>query len=112
MATDLDLLKGTLDVLILRTLAWKPLHGYAAARWIKESSGEVLAVQDRALYLALHRLEARGLLESEWGVSENGRTARYYHLTTSGRRELRKEESRWTRYAEAVFRVLRTVPEN
>jgi transcriptional regulator len=111
MATDLDLLKGTLDVLVLRTLAWGPRHGYAVAKWIRESSGEVLTVQDRALYLALHRLEARGLIESEWGVSENGRSARYYRLTSSGRRQLRSEESRWTRYAEAVFRVLRAVPE-
>lgn len=110
MAADLDLLKGTLDVLVLRTLAWGPRHGYAVARWIRESSGDVLTVEDRALYLALHRLEARGAVDSEWGVSENGRKARYYRLTTSGRRELRAEESRWTHYAEAVFRVLRAVP--
>jgi transcriptional regulator len=111
MAADLDLLKGTLDVLILRTVAWGPKHGYAVARWIRESSGDVLTVQDRALYLALHRLEARGLIQSDWGVSENGRSARYYRLTPAGRRQLRSEESRWTRYAEAVFRVLRTAPE-
>jgi transcriptional regulator len=110
MMADLDLLKGTLDVLVLRALTWGPRHGYAVARWIRDSSGDVLTVEDRALYLALHRLEARGMVESEWGVSDNGRKARYYRLMSTGRRQLRAEETRWTRYAEAVFRVLRASP--
>jgi PadR family transcriptional regulator PadR len=110
MASDLDLLQGTLDVLVLRTLSWEAQHGYAVARWIRESSGETLAVEDRALYVALHRLEARGHIESSWGVSENNRKAKYYRLTASGRRQLRAETDRWTRYANAVFRVLQAVP--
>jgi DNA-binding PadR family transcriptional regulator len=81
------------------------------ARWIKDSSGEALTVEDRALYVSLHRLEARGAVESEWGVSENNRKAKYYRLTSKGRAMLRAETARWTRYAEAVFRVLRATPE-
>jgi transcriptional regulator len=106
----LDLVQGTLDVLVLRTLSWGAQHGYAVARWIRESSGETLAVEDRALYVSLHRLEARGFIESDWGVSENNRKAKYYRLTGAGRRELRAETERWTRYAEAVFRVLSATP--
>lgn len=104
---ELALLKGTLDVLVLRSLSWGARHGYAVARWIRQSSGGVLVVEDRALYLALHRLEARGDVESEWGSSENGRRARFYRLTRSGRKHLEKEEARWNEYADAVFRVLR-----
>jgi transcriptional regulator len=106
----LDLVQGTLDVLVLRTLSWGAQHGYAVARWIRESSGETLAVEDRALYVSLQRLEARGFIESDWGVSENNRKAKYYRLTGAGRRELRAETERWTRYAEAVFRVLSATP--
>jgi len=106
----LDLVQGTLDVLVLRTLSWGAQHGYAVARWIRESSGESLAVEDRALYVSLHRLEARGFIESDWGLSENNRKAKYYRLTSAGRRELRAETERWTRYAEAVFRVLSATP--
>ena len=106
----MELLKGTLDVLVLRSLAAGPRHGYAVARWIRASSEDVLVVEDRALYLSLHRLEARGEVESEWGTSENGRRARYYRLTRSGRKQLKKEEKLWTEYAEAVFRVLRADP--
>jgi PadR family transcriptional regulator len=110
VATDLDLLQGTLDVLVLRTLSWGPRHGYAVARWIHESSGETLAVEDRALYVALHRLESRRHVESTWGLSENNRKAKYYRLTAGGRRQLQAETDRWTRYANAVFRVLQAVP--
>ena len=104
----LDLLQGTLDVLILKTLSWGPLHGYAVSRWIKQRTDEVLAVEDAALYQALHRLERKGLIESEWGLSENNRRAKYYQLTTAGRRQLRSEVSTWRAYAEAVFKVLET----
>ncbi|MFL5579395.1 MAG: PadR family transcriptional regulator [Gemmatimonadaceae bacterium] len=103
---DLDLLQGTLDVLVLKALAWGPRHGYAVARWIRGTSGDELVVEDRALYVALHRLEERGWVESEWGLSENNRRARYYQLTTAGRGALRAETRRWERYAGAVFRVL------
>ena len=107
---DSGLLQGTLDVLVLRALSWGPRHGYAVARWIRETSDDALTVEDRALYVALHRLESRGCVSSEWGVSENNRKAKYYTLTTRGKRELRAEADRFTRYAEAVFRVLRATP--
>ena len=106
MADELELLQGTLDVLVLRALSWGDRHGYAVARWIRESSAEALAIEDRALYVSLHRLEARGYIASEWGLSENNRRAKYYALTTAGRRQLRAETDRWSRYAAAVFRVL------
>jgi len=104
--TEPMLLQGTLDLLVLRTLAWGPRHGYAVARWIRETSDDVILVEDRALYLALHRLEENGLIESEWGLSENNRRARYYQLTTSGKRQLQNKAASWTRYVEAVFRIL------
>lgn len=103
-----DLLRGTLDALVLKTLTWGTRHGYAIARWIKQVSGDTLTVEDRALYLALHRLEDRGLLDSEWGLSENNRRAKYYRLTSAGRAELRARTSHLTRYSEALLRVLRT----
>ena len=103
---DLDLLQGTLDVLVLKALVFGPRHGYAVARWIKDTSDEALTVEDRALYVALHRLEERGWVESEWGLSENNRKAKYYALTPAGRAQLRAQTARWTRYAEAVFKVL------
>jgi transcriptional regulator len=105
---DLDLLQGTLDVLVLKTLSWEPRHGYAVARWIAETTDDALAVEEGALYTALHRLEKRGLVESEWGLSENNRRAKYYQLTADGRAALRAQTARWTRYADAVFKVLRT----
>ena len=105
---DLDLLQGTLDVLVLKTLSWGPRHGYAVARWIAETTDDALVVEEGALYTALHRLEKRGLVESEWGLSENNRRAKYYQLTAAGRAQLRAEAARWTRYAEAVFKVLQT----
>ena len=104
---DLDLVQGTLDVLVLKALLWGPRHGYAVARWIRTSSDEELTVEDRALYFALHRLEERGWVESEWGLSENNRKAKYYQLTSAGRRQLRARVARWERYAEAVSTVLR-----
>ena len=107
-AADLDLLQGTLDVLVLKTLAWGPRHGYAVARWIGETTDEALRVEEGALYTALHRLERRGWVESEWGLSENNRKAKYYQLTPAGRAALHAQTQRWTAYAEAVFKVLRT----
>ena len=102
----LDLLKGTLDVLILQTLSWQPMHGYGVSRWIRQRTDEVLAVEDAALYQALHRLERKGWIEAEWGLSENNRRAKYYQLTPEARRQLRTEAVTWRRYAEAVFKVL------
>ena len=106
--SDLDLLQGTLDVLVLKTLSWGPRHGYAVARWIRDTSDGAIRVEDRALYVALHRMEARGWLASEWGLSENNRKAKYYRLTAAGRRQLVRQADGWTRYATAVFRILRT----
>jgi PadR family transcriptional regulator, regulatory protein PadR len=102
----MDLLQGTLDVLVLRTLAWGAMHGYAVSRWIHQRTDGVLEIEDAPLYKALHRLERAGFVAAEWGVSENNRRARYYSLTSSGRRQLKAEESAWRRYAEAVFKVL------
>lgn len=105
-AESMSLLQGTLDVLILRTLAWEPKHSYAVARWIRERTDGALAVEDAPLYKALHRLEHAGALSATWGVSENNRRARYYRLTPRGRAMLRKQETEWRRYAAAVFAVL------
>ena len=106
---DLPLLQGTLDVLVLKTLHWGPRHGYAIARWIHETTEEELKVEDRALYVSLHRMEQQGWIESEWGFSDNNRKAKYYKLTRSGRRELRERSDSWARYAAAVSKVLQTV---
>jgi len=105
-APNLDLLQGTLDVLILKTLTWGPMHGYAVAGAIRERTDDVILVEEGALYPALHRLERRGWVESEWGLSENNRKAKYYQLTAEGRRQLRAQLSAWTRYVEAVGKVL------
>ncbi len=107
--SPLDLLQGTLDVLILRTLAWQPMHGYGVSRWIRERTGGTLAIEDGPLYKALHRLEHDGSIAAEWGVSENNRRARYYSLTPKGRRALKAEEHAWRRYVAAVFQVLEPV---
>jgi transcriptional regulator, Acidobacterial, PadR-family len=104
----MDLLKGTLDVLVLKALTWGPRHGYAVARWIEDATTGQLQVEDGALYHALHRLEKQGWLDSEWGVSETNRRARYYTLTAAGRRQLAAKTATWTRYAEAIFAALRT----
>jgi transcriptional regulator len=101
-------LPGTLDMLILKTLARGPLHGYAIAQFIQQASDEVLKVEEGALYPALHRLEVRGLLKAEWGSSDNNRRAKFYRLTAGGRRELEHESAFWNRVAAAVTRVMQT----
>ncbi len=103
----LDLLQGTLDVLILKTLTWSAAHGYGVSRAIRERSGGTLAVEDAALYQALHRLERQRLVEAEWGLSENNRRAKFYRLTAAGRAQLRREAPTWLRHAEAIGRALR-----
>jgi transcriptional regulator len=105
---DLQLLQGTLDVLVLKTLSWGPRHGYEIARWIKDTTDAELQVEDRALYVSLHRMEERGWLECEWGMTENNRKARYYQLTADGRKQLAAQTSTWSRYAAAVTKVLQT----
>jgi transcriptional regulator len=101
-----DLLHGTLDVLVLKTLSWGPQHGYAIAEWIERQGGGDLVIVDAALYKALHRLEDAGAVESEWGLSDNNRRAKYYTLTSRGRGLLRAEATTWRRYAAAVGRIL------
>ena len=108
-AHDIDLLRGTLDVLILKTLSWGPRPGSAVTRWIRETTGERLQVDEGALYTSLHRMEKRGWIRAEWGLSENNRRAKYYELTPAGRKQLGAQTRTWTLYAEAVFTVLRTV---
>ena len=105
-----DLLQGTLGILILKSLLLGPAHGYAIARWVESTTGDVLKIEEGSLYPALRRLEDRGLVTSEWGLSENNRRARFYQITTGGRKHLRNEAEVWLRYSQAVTRVLRAAP--
>ena len=102
----MELIKGTLDAMVLKALSWEPMHGYGVTRWIRRQSDGALEVEDAAMYQALHRLEERGWLESEWGLSENNRKAKYYALTEAGRAQLRSEVRSIRRYVDALFRVL------
>jgi PadR family transcriptional regulator, regulatory protein PadR len=106
MATASERLQGTVDVLILKTLAWQPMHGYAIAQFLAEKSGGELVVEGAALYQGLHRLARKGLVRSRWGVSETKRRVRIYSLTPAGRAQLAAELDGWKRYAAAVARVL------
>src|SRR5215510_8199830 len=106
MARPVDLLQGTLDLLILKTLSWGPAHGYAVARWIQMLTGSVLQVGEGSLYPALHRLEEREWIDSEWQLSENNRRAKFYRLTPKGRAQLRVESATWTQFVDAVSKVL------
>ena len=105
-STTIDLLQGTLDVLILKALSWGPKHGHAVARLIHHSTEGALDVLDGSLYAALHRMEERGWVESEWGISDKGKRAKFYHLTSTGRQQLRSEAATWQRYALAVTKLL------
>jgi transcriptional regulator len=104
--SSIEMFQGTLDVLILKAVSWAPVHGYSIARWLEQTTDDVLRIEEGSLYPALHRLEARGLIASEWGLSENNRRAKFYALTPDGRRQLRAEASTWARFADAVSRVL------
>ena len=106
MDTRLPLLKGTLDLLVLKALSVAPSHGYGIATWLELHSDGDLVAEDSAMYQALHRLEGRGLVEAEWGVTENNRRARYYQLTTRGRQHLSAEAKVWRRYARSVGAIL------
>ena len=103
-----DLLQGTLDMLILKSLVRGQKHGYAVAEWIHQTSDDVLRVEEGALYPALHRLELRGLLSSVWGASDNNRRAKYYSLSAAGRKRLAAESEYWSRMSAAIARILRT----
>jgi transcriptional regulator len=106
----IDFLKGTLDLMILKTLSWAPTHGYGIARWIEQCTDDTLSVEEGSLYPALHRLEERGLITAEWGVTEHNRRAKFYRLTTAGKKQLRASHEYWARFAGAVTRVLETAP--
>ncbi|MBK6485788.1 MAG: PadR family transcriptional regulator [Gemmatimonadetes bacterium] len=103
---SLDLLQGTLDVLILKALTWGPRHGYAVAHWLRQTTVNELQVEDGALYTALHRMEHRGWLAAEWGVNDENRRVKLYTLTPAGRAEFGARTERWSRYVNAVQRVL------
>jgi transcriptional regulator len=105
---SLDLLQGTLDLLILKTLSWGPAHGYAIARWIEQLTGDVLTVGEGSLYPSLHRLEERGSVAAEWRLSEHNRRAKFYRLTPRGRQQLRVETASWQHFVVAVGEILRT----
>lgn len=103
-----DLLHGTLDLLVLKAVSWGPIHGYGISTWIEQRTRDELEIVDSALYKALHRLEDAGAIAAVWGVSENNRRARYYSLTTRGRKRLRDETATWKRFVVAVSGVLET----
>lgn len=103
-----ELIQGTLEMLILKALARGPMHGYAVAEWVEQTSQQVLKVEEGALYPALHRLQLRGLLQAEWGASENNRRAKFYQLTPAGKKRLSSESQRWARLSAAVAFVMQT----
>ena len=105
-----EFLRGTLDLMILKTLSWAPAHGYAIARWIEQCTDDVLQVEEGSLYPALHKLEERGLVIAEWGITELNRRAKFYRLTTAGKRQLAAQHDYWARFAAAVGKVLVTAP--
>ena len=106
MADATELLHGTLDTLILKTLSWGPRHGYAIARWIQDTTDDALQIGEGSLYPALYRVERKGWIEAEWGLSENNRKVKFYHLTTAGRARLRLELAQWSQFTSAVSKVL------
>lgn len=110
MSDTLALVKGTLDVLVLKALTWTPMHGFEIARWLEERSGGALDINDSALYQAFYRMEERGLIEAEWGVTENNRRARYYRITPAGRAQMEADTAQFLRYAETVVGILTAAP--
>ena len=107
---SLPVVKGTLDVLVLKALLWAPMHGFEITSWLEERSSNSLGVEDSAVYQALYRMEERGLIEAEWGVTENQRQARYYKITVAGRAHLKAQTAQWVRYAETVTAILTVAP--
>jgi len=107
---SVEVLRGTLDLLILKAVSWGPTHGYGVARWIEQATSDVLQIEEGSLYPALHRLETRGWIDAEWGTSENNRRAKFYTLTVKGRAQLRVEAETWARFAHAVFAALEAPP--
>ncbi len=107
MAEATELLHGTLDALVLKTLSWGPRHGYGIARWIEETTDDALRIEEGSLYPALYRMERRGWIDAEWGLSDNNRKVKFYRLTPAGRARLRVETAQWDAFAKAVGKVLR-----
>src|ERR1051325_6598601 len=107
---SIDFLKGTLDLMILKTLSWAPTHGYGIARWIEHCTDSTLQGEEGSLYPALYRLEERGLITAEWGITEHNRRAKFYRLTATGKKQLRASHDYWSRFAGAVTKVLDTAP--
>jgi PadR family transcriptional regulator PadR len=103
---SVDLLQGTLEFLVLKTLSWGAMHGFAIGRWIRKTTDDALEIEEGALYPALHRMERKGWVESDWGVTQNNRRAKYYQITRLGKDQLRHEESSWTRYVSAVSKIM------
>ena len=106
MTTDLEFKRGAIELLILKTLSWGPMHGYGIARWIQTVTDDALRVEEGSLYPALNRLEDKEMIEAEWGLSENNRRAKFYSLTARGRQSLRAEADSWNRFADAIAKVL------
>jgi PadR family transcriptional regulator, regulatory protein PadR len=106
MSDAAEVLKGTLDLMILKALSWEPMHGFGLTKWIRRTTDDALQIEDGALYPALHRLERRGWISSEWGVTENNRKAKYYDLTREGRQQLKQELTSWSRFSEAVTKIV------
>src|SRR5688500_11425246 len=105
-----ELLKGTLDLMILTTLSWDPAHGYGVARWIEQCTDDVLQVEEGSLYPALYKLEEKGFIIAEWGITEHNRRAKFYRLTAAVKKHLAASRDYWARFAGAVFKVLETAP--
>ena len=103
---SVDLLQGTLEFLVLKTLSWGSMHGFAIGRWIRKATDDALEIEEGALYPALHRMERRGWIEADWGVTENNRRAKYYRITRLGKDQLRREQTSWTRYVSAVSKIM------
>lgn len=106
----IDLLQGTLDMLILKALTWGAMHGYAITRWLEQMTASALQVEEGSLYPSLHRMAKRGWVKAEWGVSENNRRAKYYTLTAAGRQQLQREARTWEQFTDVVARVLAATP--
>lgn len=106
MSTDLEFKRGAIELLILKTVSWGPMHGYAIAKWIQDTTDDALRVEEGSLYPALHRLEEKGAVEAKWGTSANNRQAKFYSLTPAGRRMLRAEIESWTHFTAAITKVI------
>ena len=112
MARDaIDLMQGSLDVIVLKTLSWQPMHGFGIARWIQQVTDEVLQVEEGSLYPSLYRMENKGWVKSEWRTTENNRRAKYYRLTAAGRNQLTQAFATWETFAEAMSKIMRAKPQ-